>query len=248
MSEQHNNHTPGYIPQIGVPDKNRTGEVEYHRAIYHKATAPGFFGVIILCFFMSFINIRCNGNLVDHYSGFDVIRGKKSSMYNNSGENNGTIVSCKISAYHTLEKKKSGEVFNDENSLPSGEFKNPSSEIPADIDATSSNPKTTRALAIIALICAACGAVLSLLKKYWGSFSQFLTGLSGFIALLLMQFYLKITVPKVSKPGSPLFTEYEVPVITTELAFGYWLALFLFLAVSVIGFLRTRYYKKSGNP
>jgi hypothetical protein len=247
-------HTPQYIPQIGIPEKTSFQERNYTRAIYHKATAPGFFGVIILCFFMAFINIKCNGRLMASYSGMDIISGVDKSEKNKSGS---TLIGVRQSAYFQFEiarenftwKKNLAEdyeahvddaPYNEEEFSASDDF----NKMPEKFEDTTTNPQRTRMLATIALIAAIAGMGLVLLKGKWGIFFQLSAGIVGFISLMLMQLYVKVTIPRASSTNGPLYTEFDAPLITTEFALGYWIALFLFLAVFVVGIFKLKFLKK----
>lgn len=206
-------HNPSYIPQIGLPDKNNFKERTATRAIYHRATAPGFFGVIVLCFFMSFINIKCGGSTIASYSGVDIILGtEKKSKY-----------------LDELAPKNSV----DDLGMPKSKFE----------DATNS-PARTRLFTTLALIAAVAGFSCVLLKGRIGSLIQICSGILGFLFLLTLQYYVKATVPIPYKNDSTFSNEYTTPMVTTEFALGYWIALFLFLSVGTIGIFRLFYHKR----
>lgn len=255
MEENNKKHNPAYIPQIGIPEKNNFQERNYTRAIYHKATAPGFFGVVVMCFFMSFINIKCNGRLMASYTGMEIVRGVDKS--NIDGE---IITGVRQSAYNQFRIAKENFKWKRdlEDNYEEHVNNSPYSEddfsaiddfykMPENFEETTTNPKRTRALATIALISALVGFVFALLKGKWGTFAQIIAGLTGFIAMMLIQLYVKITLPKTTSPDSPLYAEYTAPMVTTEFALGYWLALSLFLGVAIIGFLKLRFQKKMNS-
>ena len=56
-----------------------------------KKFSPGFYGVIILCFFMPFVNLTCSGQKIMSLSGFQLITGtevKANEMFGELSENN----------------------------------------------------------------------------------------------------------------------------------------------------------------
>ena len=56
-----------------------------------KKFSPGFYGVIILCFFMPFVNLTCSGQKIKSLSGFQLITGtevKANEMFGELSENN----------------------------------------------------------------------------------------------------------------------------------------------------------------
>lgn len=247
------NHKPNYIPQIGIPEKSTFQDKNYTRAVYHKATAPGFFGVIVLCFFMSFINVKCGNSVVATYTGIEIMIGvNKTGISHNNGS---VMVGVRQSAYNQLQVAKANfqwkrtlkENFQenaDDAPLSDEDFSAMEDfyKMPQSYEDTTSNPKTTSALARLAFIVACIGFVLSFLKSKFGTSVQIAAGIFGFVFLLLMQVYVKVTLPKTS--SSTFSNEYSAPMISTQFALGYWVALFLFLAVAVLGILKFKWQKK----
>jgi hypothetical protein len=254
MEENSTKHTPQFIPQIGIPEKTSFQERNYTRAIYHKATAPGFFGVIVLCFFMAFINIKCNGRVMASYTGMEIVSGIDKSEKTNNGA---TIIGVRQSAYFQFKIAKENfrwkknlaedfETYSDEAPYNENDFSAAEdfNKMPERFEDTTTNPQRTRLLATIALLSALAGIGLVFLKGKWGIFFQILLGFTGFVSLMLMQLYVKVTLPKASSSKGPLFSEYDTPMITTEFALGYWIALFLFLAVLLVGLFKFRFLKR----
>lgn len=253
MNNDQNNHQPKYIPQIGIPEKSTFQERNYTRAIYHQATAPGFFGVIILCFFMSFINVKCGGRLVARYTGMDIMRGVDKSGTANNGA---VMTGVRQSAYNQFEIAKANfrwkkdlkenyEEYIDDAPTPENDFSaiDDFYKMPNSYEETTRDPKTTSMLARIAFIIACLGCCLSVIKKKLGTGAQIIAGLGGFVSLFLMQLYVKVTLPKPNS-DSVFSNDYSEQMITTEFALGYWVAFFLFLAVAVLGFLKLKWQKK----
>jgi succinate dehydrogenase/fumarate reductase cytochrome b subunit len=247
------NHQPGYIPQIGIPEKSTFQERNYTKAIYHRATAPGFFGVIILCFFMAFINIKCGGTVVASYTGVEIMRGVDKAGSTKQGI---TMIGVRQSAYNQLEiaranykwkkdLKENYETYVDDAPVLENDFSaiDDYYKMPESYEETTSNPKTTSTLASLAFIAACIGSVLSFLKKKFGTVIQIIAGFSGFVLLFMMQLYVKVTIPK-SGSSSMFSNEYSSPMVTTQFALGYWVALFLFLAVAILGLVKLRWQKK----
>ena len=255
MPDNNEKDKPPYIPYIGIPEKNAFRDRTYTRAIYHRATAPGFFGVIILCFFMSFINIKCGGRIVSSYSGIDIIRGKDHGKQAAHGANE--IIPVRQSAYHQMEKakkeftwkrqlKEDYETHVDDAPYDENDFSamDDFNKAPTNFSDTTKDPFLTRLCVTLALACAIVGLIVCILKGMWTTYVQIVVGFAGFIAMLLLERLIKLTVPTPANKNAPLFTEYSAPVITTELALGYWMVLFLFLAVAVVGIMKARYFKK----
>ncbi len=258
MDENTPQHKPSYIPQIGIPEKESFQERTYTRAIYHQATAPGFFGVIILCFFMAFIDIKCNGKLVGSYTGFEIVQGAEDIDDNQEnkkpGEKGGRdIIAVRQSAYFQFEKAKESQRWdlpqNDGNDDYKIIFEDDFSglEDPGPIENSSwkditRDPVGSRIITIIALLCAIAGLGFSFLNAKRGAVFQILFGFAGFISMMLLQGYVKATIP--NSNNDVLDPYYSTPTITVEFAIGYWIALFLFLGVGVVGILKLKYLKQ----
>jgi hypothetical protein len=247
-------HNPSYIPQIGIPEKEKFQERVSTRAIYHKATSPGFFGLIVIFFFLPFINIKCNGTLMKKYSGIDIIQGDE----NNADQKNGHLVTgIRQSAFHQFEmarenfrwKQKLEENYEQyiddapyfEENIPGDDF----FHMPESLNETSRNPTMMRLVTLIALLCAVLGLICSFWKQIIGNYVQIFAAVTGFLCIFFLQFYVKITVPSMTNEGATMLeNEYSAPVITTEFALGYWMVLFLFLGVSIVSILKLRWLKK----
>ncbi len=249
-----NNHQPGYIPQIGIPEKEKFQEKTTIRAVYHRATAPGFFGVIVLCFFMSFINIKCNGKVVASFSGFDIMTGKNKG---NGKSERYELTSSPTSAYYRLQKakeffewkknlKKDYEAYIDEAPYHEQSYSETEdmNQIPEKFEDTTDHPREARFFTILAFLAALGGLILAILKGKWGSFAQIIMSLVGFISMLALQYYIKITMPTTHQGNTIFQNDYSNKMVTTELALGYWVVLFLFLGVTLIGIMKLRYFKR----
>lgn len=251
------NHQPKFIPQIGVPEKTKPEDKVYARALRHKATSPGFFGVIVLCFFMSFIDIKCGGQLVDTYSGIDIVRGKEDISVNNAepkSSGGDEIIPVRQSAYHQFQKAKEMYAWksklkeNYEEHIDDGPaFEDDFSGMDdfVNLDNTSwrditSSPYMARLLTIIAFISALAGFFTSFIQGKLNYLFQIIFGASGFISAFLLQIYIKATLPT-STEGDLINPTYSAPLVTVEFAIGYWLVLFLFLAITVLGFLKRKF-------
>jgi hypothetical protein len=249
-----NNHQPGYIPQIGIPEKESFQEKTTIRAIYHRATAPGFFGVIILCFFMSFINIKCNGKVVASFSGFNIITGKNNG---NGSSERYELTASPSSAYYRLQKAK--ELFEWKKNLkedyekyvdeapyfePNESGTEDMGKIPEKFEDTTDHPQEARFFTTLAFLAALGGLILAFLNGKWGAFAQIIMSLVGFISMLALQYYIKITMPTTHEGDTIFQNDYSNKMVTTELALGYWVVLFLFLGVTIIGFMKLRYHRR----
>lgn len=251
------NHQPNFIPQIGVPEKKNPEDKVYARALRHKATAPGFFGVIILCFFMSFIDIKCGGQLVDTYSGMDIVTGKEEIKTSDGKEKQSgadEIIPVRQSAYHQFQKaketfawksklKENYEEYIDDGPVFDDDFSGLDDFV--NLDDTSwrditKSPYMARLFTIIALLSAIAGFITSFIKGKWNYIFQILFGLVGFVSAFLLQIYVKVTLPT-SSDVDLINPNYTTPIVTVEFAIGYWLVLFLFLAVTVLGILKARF-------
>jgi hypothetical protein len=242
-------HNPTYIPQIGVPEKEKWQEQVKIRAIYHKATSPGFFGLIVLFFFLPFINIKCGGSTVKVYSGYDIVTGNEKIT---NEEQSRSITGVRQSAYHQFEmakenfkwKQKLKEDYDQYiNDAPYFEDDFSASDdfikIPRTYSDISKNPAGMRIVTVIALFC----AIIAFGFSFWNSITsgviQIILGLTGFVNLCMLQFFVIITLPE--RRGGELYNE---KLVTTEFATGYWVVLALFLGISIITMLKIRWLKK----
>jgi len=261
-------HRPTYIPQIGIPEKTVFKDRTSTRAIYHKATSPGLFGLIVICFFMSFINIKCGGTIVARYSGVEIVAGM-SKAKNDPGFDNATgsdtkknnsFVPITFSMYWKAEMCRLDSLYLDEeDSVEEEEIIQVQSDQELEMDKRLNNfddmnktsmdeitrdSTSTRLFTSLALLAAIAGLVLSFIKGKHISLTQVVLGSMGFICLLTLQYYIKTTVPINTTGQRGLDSKFVNPIVTVSYGMGYWLALFLFLAVAVIGFLRIVYAKR----
>jgi hypothetical protein len=242
-------HKPSYIPQIGIPEREKFQEKVSTRAIYHKATSPGFFGLIVLFFFLPFINIKCGGRLVKEYSGVDIIQGKENVQDKKNGVE---VEPVRQSAYHQFEMARENfkwkqklqedyEEYVDDAPYFEDDFSatDDFAKIPETIDDASKNPTAMRLVTCIAFICAVVGLIVSFSGKSITSIVQVILGLVGFVCMLLLERFVKVTLPKMQDMEAA-----NNAMVTIELAIGYWMVLFLFLGISIVSFMKLRWQKK----
>jgi hypothetical protein len=242
-------HNPSYIPQIGIPEKEKFREQVKVRAIYHKATSPGFFGLIVLFFFMPFINIKCGGRTVSVYSGYDIVTGKEKGT---NEENAHDFVGVRQSAYHQFEMAKENfkwkrqlkedyEKYIDDAPYFEDDFSASEDfmKIPNKYSDISKDPITMRVVTAIGLLCAVIAFAFSFWDSLTSRFIQVILSLAGFINMFLLQFLVSITLP--TRDGMQVYSN---KLVTIEFAIGYWLVLFLFLGISIITILKIRWMKK----
>lgn len=241
-------HTPGYIPQIGVPEKEKFEDKTSTGAIYHKATSPVFFGLIIIFFFMPFINIKCGGQLVKKYSGVQIIQGDKNSTDRSNAR---IITGVQQSAYHQFEMAR--ENFKWREQLKEDydqyitdapyfeEYIKPEEEpfkIPENLSETSRDPLMMRLVTMVALLSAIIGLIIGFWQNLRAFYLQLVFASIGLLCIILLQYYIKVTMPKMSGD------ELDQPMVTTEVALGYWLTLLAFLGATIISVLKVRWFKR----
>ncbi len=243
------NHKPSFIPQIGVPEKEKFQEKMSTHAIYHKVSSPVMFGLLMIFFFMPFINVKCGGQLVKKYSGIDIIQGEQ----NKEDKKNGrllkeTTVSPSYEYEKAREKNKWKQKLKEDyekhihdapyfEETPVKEDEDPF-KIPENLSETSKNPVVMRVLTIIAILCAIVGFICSFKQKKTMYVIQFILSGIGSFCMLILQYYIKVTMPQLSND------EYQPAIVTIELAMGYWLALILFIGITIINFLKVKWFNK----
>jgi len=202
---------------------------------------------------MSFINVKCGGKIIASYTGVEIMTGVDKSNPKNVGA---TIIGVRQSAYNQMVvakenfkwKKELKEDFDehaDDAPINETDFSAVDGfyKIPESLDELTTNPKTTKDLAGIAFIAACVGLILSFFKKKFGTIGIILAGISGFVSMFLMHIYVKVTLPETGSSGT-FSDEYSGTVIKVLFAPGYWVALFLFLVVAIVGILKIRWQKK----
>jgi len=241
-------HKPGYIPQIGIPEKEKFQEKISTTAIYHRTTTPVFFGLIFLFFFMPFINVKCGGEVVKKYSGIQIIQGDENSTDQKNGR---LLKSTAKSTYHQLEvarenykwKQKLKEdyekyiteapYFEEYVKTEEDPFK-----IPENLSETSKDPVMMRGVTLVALISAILGLIIGFWQNLRAFYLQLIFAFIGLLCMLFLQYYVKVTMPKM-QDGT-----FNQPIVSIEVALGYWLTLLSFLGATIISILKLRWYKK----
>jgi hypothetical protein len=143
-----------------------------------KKISPVYYVLIILSFFLTFVNISCAGTKIASLSGFDLAFGTTITMPGN-------------------------DMFNKKTE-------------------TKETPTDAEPLAIVALVLAVAGIVLSFLRISKQQLILLILGIAGFVIMLLLK----------SAVGGDI-TKQPVEMLEISYGFGYYLSLILFMVSSI---------------